>query len=148
MTNAKILQLTNSTIGAIATNGNIPLGITTVVHPFSTDNCYPTYTVQSSTSDTLVVNKTGTYSFVYNATLTAGAAGNVTLALVVNGVTKYSVSTTVAAADSLVNLTIPFEIYVPCNCASAPNNIPTYIQIQNTGVALTEGTSNLIISKE
>jgi hypothetical protein len=147
MTNAKILQLTNSTIGAIAVNGNMPLGVTTVVYPFDLSNCFPTYTVTSSTSDTLVINKSGTYKFVYNASVVATAAGEVTLGLVVNGVTKYSVSAT-ATADGTVNLTIPYEIYVPCNCASSPNNVPTYIQVQNTGVALTSGTSNLIVSKE
>ena len=147
MTNAKILQLTNSTIGAITTNGNMPLGVTTVVYPFDSSNCYPTYTVTSSTSDTLVINKSGTYSFIYNASVVATAAGLVTFALIVNGVSKYTVSVTATEAGT-VNITIPYEIYIPCNCASAPNNVPAYIQVQNTGVALTSGTSNLIVSKE
>jgi hypothetical protein len=147
MTNAKILQLTNSTIGAIAINGNMPLGVTTIIFPFDTNNCFPTYTVTSSTSDTLVINKPGTYKFIYNASVIATDAGEVTLGLVVNGATKYSVSTTATAAGT-VNLTIPYEVYVPCNCASSPNNVPAYIQVQNTGVALTSGTSNLIVSKE
>lgn len=147
MTNAKILQLTNSTIGAITTNGNMPLGVTTVVYPFDVDNCFPTYTVTSSTSDTLVINKSGTYNFIYNTSVIATEAGLVTLGLVVNGVTKYSVSET-ATEGGTVNLTIPYEIYIPCNCASSPNNVPAYIQVQSTGVALTSGTSNLIVSKE
>ena len=147
MTNARILQLTNNTIGAISVNGNMPLGVTTLVHPFDTNNCYPTYTITSSTSDTLVINKPGTYKFVYNASMVATAAGDVVLGLVVNGVTKYTVSETATAAGT-VNLTIPYEIYVPCNCASSPNNVPVYIQVQNTGVALTSGTSILIVSKE
>jgi hypothetical protein len=147
MTNARILQLTNPTIGAIAVNGNMPLGVTTLVHPFDADNCYPTYTVASSTSDTLVINKPGTYSFMYSASVVATAAGLVTLGLVVNGVTKYIVSATATEAGT-VDLTLPYELYVPCNCASSPNNVPAYIQVQNTGVALTSGTSNLIVSKE
>ena len=147
MTNAKILQLTNSTIGAVPTNGNMPLGVTTVVYPFDSGNFYPTYTVTSSTADTLVVNKYGTYRFVYNASVVASEAGDVTLAVKVNGVTKYTVTTT-ATAEGTVNLTIPYEVYIPCNCASSPNNIPAYIQVQNTGVPLTSGTSNLIIDKE
>ena len=125
----------------------MPLGVTTVVHPFDSDNCYPTYTITSSTSDTLVINKPGTYSFIYNASVVATAAGLVTLVLKVNGINKYSVSETATEAGT-VNLTIPYEVYVPCNCASSPNNVPTYIQVQNTGVALTSGTSNLIVSKE
>jgi hypothetical protein len=147
MTNARILQLTNSTIGAIATNGNMPLGVTTLIHPFGMDGGCPTYTITSSTSDTLVINKPGTYNLVYNASVVATAAGDVVLGLVVNGVTKYVVSETATAAGT-VNLTIPYEIYIPCNCASSPNNVPAYIQIQSTGVALTSGTSNLIVSKE
>jgi hypothetical protein len=147
MTNAKILQLTNLTIGAITANGNMPLGVTTVIYPFDSSNCYPTYTVTSSTSDTLVINKAGTYKFIYNASVVATAAGLVTFALIVNGVSKYTVSVTATEAGT-VNITIPYEIYVPCNCASAPNNVPAYIQVQNTGVALTSGTSNLIVSKE
>jgi hypothetical protein len=129
MTNAKILQLTNSAIGAITTDSNMPLGVATVIYPFDTNNCFPTYTVQSSSSDTLVVNKPGTYNFIYSASVVADEVGNVTFAVKVNGVSKYSVSSTVATAGSTINLTIPFEIYVPCNCASVPNNVPAYIQV-------------------
>ena len=147
MTNARILQLTNSTIGAVTTNANMPLGITTVVYPYDTSNCYPTYTVSSSSADTLVINKPGTYNFVYSASVVATDAGNVVFALIVNGTTKYTVTATATAAGT-VNITLPYEIYVPCNCQSAPSNVPAYIQIQSTGVALTSGTSNLIVSKE
>jgi hypothetical protein len=147
MTNARIFQLTNANIGAIAVNANLPLGSATVIYPFDTSNCFPTYSVVASTSDTLVINKPGTYRFIYNISAVATAAGDVTLDLKVNSITKYSVTST-ATADGTVNLTIPFEIYVPCNCASSPSNIPAGIQIQNTGVALASGTSNLVISKE
>jgi hypothetical protein len=95
----------------------------------------------------LVVNKAGTYSFIYNASLVATDAGDLVLALRVNGVTKYTV-TAVAVAGGAVNITIPFEIYIPCNCNSNPTAVPASIQIQNTGVAVTSGTSNLIVSKE
>jgi hypothetical protein len=127
MTSAKTLQLTNLTIGAVTTDSNIPLGTVTVVYPFNQDNCYPTYTVTSSTSDTLVVNKAGTYNIIYNASLTTGEVGNVVVELVVNGTTKYTASTSVTTSGNIVNITIPYEIYIPCNCASVPNNIPTYI---------------------
>jgi hypothetical protein len=147
MTNARILQLTNTTIGAVTTNSNIPLGIVTLVHPFDTSNCYPTYTVSSSNADTLVINKSGVYTLIYNASVVATEAGDVTFELKVNGVTKYTVTETATAAGT-VNLTIPFDIYVPCNCQSSPSNVPAYIQVQNTGVALTSGTSNLVVSKE
>lgn len=115
MTNARILQLTNTTIGAVATNSNMPLGVTTVVYPYDVTNCYPTYMVSSSNADTLVVNKSGTYNFIYNASVVATTAGDITFELTVNGTTKYTVSETATAAGT-VNLTIPYEIYVPCNC--------------------------------
>jgi hypothetical protein len=147
MTNAKILQLTNSAIGAVAANTYLPLGATTVVYPFDTYNCFPTYTVTSSTSDTLSINKSGTYRVIYSLSGVAEAAGEVVVTMNVNGVAKYAVSTT-ATADGTVNLTLPYEVYIPGNCATAPINVPAAIQFENAGVALTGGTSNLIVSKE
>jgi hypothetical protein len=144
---AKLIQLTNSNIGAIAVNANMPLGITTVIYPDCCGCGFQTYSVGSSTSDTLVVNRAGTYRFIYNASLVATDAGDLVLTLKVNGVTKYVV-TAVAVAGGAVNITIPFEIYLPCNCNSNPANLPAYVQVENTGVAITSGTSNLIISKE
>ena len=144
---AKLLQLTNNVIGAIVANGYMPLGTITVTYPgYDTCPCQ-TYSVTSSTSDTVVVNREGTYRVIYNASLVATEAGNVVLSLNVNGVTKYTVTVTATEAGT-VNVTIPCEVYIPCNCCSNPNNVPAYIQIQNTGVALTSGTSNLIISRE
>ena len=144
---AKLLQLTNPSIGAVAVNGLMPLGVTTVVYPSCSNGNGQTYTVISSLSDTVQVNKSGTYRVIYNASLVATAAGDVTLALMVNGTTKYTVSALATAAGT-VNITLPFEVYLPCNCCSNPTNIPAYIQIKNTGTAITSGTSNLIISKE
>lgn len=147
MTNAKILQLTNSAIGAVAADVNLPLGVTTAIYPFDTNNCCPTYSITSSTSDTLSVNKSGTYRVIYSLSGIAGDAGDVVVTMKVNGVAKYAVSAT-ATADGTVNLTLPYELYVPCNCAAAPINVPAAIQFENSGVALTGGTSNLIVSKE
>lgn len=143
----KVLQLTNTNISAVAANGYMPLGIITVRYPTENVNCQPVFTVTSSTSDTIAVNKGGTYRLDYSASLMAAAAGTVTLAVLVNGVSKYTVSATAAAASDLINLTIPLDLYLPCNCNAAPNNIPANIQIQNTGVALTGGTSNVIITR-
>ncbi len=143
----KVLQLTNTNIPAVAANGYMPLGVTTVRCPTETNNCQQTFTVTSSTSDTIAVNRGGTYRLDYSASVMASAIGTVTLAVLVNGVSKYTVSASAAAVSDLVNLTIPLDIYLPCNCNAAPNNIPANIQIQNTGVALTGGTSNIIITK-
>ena len=147
MTNAKILQLTNSAIGAVAADVNLPLGVITAIYPFDTNNCCPTYTITSSTSDTLSINKSGTYKIVYSVSGIAEAAGDVIVTMKSNGVSKYAVSAT-ATAGGTINLTLPYELYVPCNCASAPINVPAAIQFENSGVALTGGTSNLIVSKE
>ena len=61
---------------------------------------------------------------------------------------SYAIYRSSTTANGTVNLTLPYELYVPCNCQSAPGNVPAYIQVQSTGVALTSGTSNLIVSKE
>ena len=144
---AKLLQLTNNVIGAIETNGYMPFGVITVTYP-GYDVCpQQTYSIASSTSDTVVINREGTYRVIYNASVVATAAGDVVFTLVVNGVNKYTVTVTATEAGT-VNVTIPYEIYIPCNCCSNPNNVPAYIQVQSTGVALTSGTSNLIISRE
>ena len=107
----------------------MPLGISTVRYPVETPNCQPVFTITSSTSDTIAVNRGGTYRLDYSASLVASAVGVVTLAVLVNGVSKYTVSATAAAAADTVNLTIPLDIYLPCNCNAAPNNIPANIQI-------------------
>jgi hypothetical protein len=125
---AKLLQLTNGSVGAVATNGFMPLGVTTVIYPSCSTSCGPTYTVTSSTADTVQVNKSGTYRIIYNASVVATAAGDVVLSLLVNGITKYTVTSTATAAGT-VNVTIPFEVYIPCNCCSNPTNIPAYIQV-------------------
>ena len=144
---AKLNQLTNTGIGAVAVDGFMPLGVTTVVYPSCSTVCGPTYTITSSTSDTVQVNKSGTYRIIYNASVVATEAGDVVLGLRINGTTRYTVTATATAAGT-VNVTIPFEVYIPGNCCASPINIPAYIQVQSTGVALTSGTSNLIIDKE
>lgn len=142
----KVLQLTNKNVPAVAANGYMPLGISTVRYQLNND-CAQVFTVASSSADTLVVNKGGTYRLDYSSSLMTSAAGTVTLAVLVNGVSVYTVNATAAAASDLLNITVPVDIYIPCNCNAQPNNVPANIQIQNTGIALTGGTSNLIITK-
>lgn len=126
---AKLIQLTNSAIGAVEVDSFMPLGIITTIYPSYSQTYYsggPVYTVTSSTSDTLQVNKSGTYKIIYNASVVATAAGDVTLGLIVNGTSRYSVTETATEAGT-VNLTIPFEVYIPGNCCTSPINIPAYI---------------------
>ena len=142
----KVLQLTNTNIPAVVVDANMPLGITTVKYPLESCGCNELFTIASSNADTVMVNRGGIYRVDYSASVVATDAGIVTLSIIVNGTSRYTVSATSTAAGT-VNLTLPIEIYLPCNCPSTPNNIPAYIQIKNTGVALTSGTSNLIITK-
>lgn len=143
----KVLQLTNKNVSAVAANGYMSLGISPVKYPADNSNCQPVFTVTSSNADTLVVHRGRAYRLDYNGSLMASAAGTVTLAVLLNGTSLYTVSASATAASDLVNIAIPLDNYIPCNCNSLPNSVPANIQIQNTGVALTGGTSNLIITK-
>lgn len=143
--NYRMIQLTNDNIGAVAANSNIPLG--RITRKISSRECgNGTFEVTTTGADTVILNEKGYYDVVYNATLEAGAAGLVTLNLVSNGTVIYTVS---ASADSgaSVNVTIPFTIRVFGNCNSCPTNLPMYLQISSTGVAITDGSANLQIER-
>lgn len=142
----KVLQLTNKSILSVVVNEYLPLGTTTIKYPDNASCGCEVFTVTSSTSDTIVVHRGGTYRLDYNLTATAAAAGEVSIEVVVGGESVYSVSAT-AAEGGTVNLTIPLDIYLPCNCNLSPYSIPAYIQLKNAGVALTSGTSNLLITR-
>jgi hypothetical protein len=144
--NYKLIQITNTDIGDIAVNAYIPYGRVTrrINAPY---NCCNTFTVTSSTSDTVTINDVGFYKITYSLTGMAAAAGDVEVALNTNGTELYSVSQYVADAAGSVNLTIVYVIRVCSNCSSAPTNLPVAVQMQNTGIALTGVSSNLIIEK-
>ena len=146
MTAYKQIQLTNTTLGNVAQNAFMPLGKVTrrINTPYAYSN---TFVVTSSTADTVVINDAGFYKITYSLTATAAAEGEVTVTLVLNGDPIYSVSQNIADATAAVNLTLPYTIRVSPNCESAPTNVPASVQIQNTGVALTGESSNLIIEK-
>lgn len=145
-TTYKQIQLTNSDIGDIAVNGYVPFGRVTrrINTPY---NCCNTFTVTSSTSDTVTINDSGFYKITYSLTGMAAAAGDVEITLVTNGSEVYSVSQYVADAAGSANLTIVYTIRVCPNSCSAPTNMPVAVQIQNTGIALTGVSGNLIIEK-
>lgn len=147
MTNAyKQIQLTNTNIGDVAVDAYIPVGRVTrrINAPY---NCCNTFVVASSTDDTVVINDPGFYKITYSLTATAAATGAVTIALVTNGTSVYTVTQTVSDAATAVNMTLPYTIRVCPNCSATPDNVPVSLQIQNTGIALTGETSNLIIEK-
>lgn len=147
MTNAyKQIQLTNTAIGAVAINSFMPLG--NVTRRINTPlNCCNTFTVTSATADTITINDPGFYKVTYSLTATAAAAGEVTIALISDGTSVYSVSQGIVDETSAVNATLVYTIRIAPNCCSAPNNLPVNIQIQNTGIALTGSSANLIIEK-
>lgn len=142
----KQIQLTNTSIEAVAVDAYVPLGKVTrrINAPL---NCCTTFSVSSSAADTVTLNDTGFYKVTYSLTATAAAAGEVTIGLVTNETTIYSVSQAVADETAGVNLTLVYTIRVCPNCASSPDNVPVTVQIQNTGIALTGSSGNLIIEK-
>jgi hypothetical protein len=147
MTNTyKQIQLTNTAINDVAVDAFVPLGRVTarVNSPY---NCCNTFSVTSSTADTVVINTAGFYKITYSLTATAAAAGDVTIALVVNGASVYSVTQAYVADSTGANLTLVYTIRVAPNCSVNDTNVPVTVQLQNTGITLTGETSNLIIEK-
>ena len=142
----RVLQLTNTNIGAVAIDEFMPFGnITRKIS--SGNNCCQTFNVATTGADTIVLNEPGNYRITYNASLTAGAAGEIGVALLSNGNQVYSVDSSVGGEGSVVNLNLPYEVRVCPNSCAVPNNCPMTIQIKLTGVAITAGTSNILVEK-
>lgn len=147
MSSYRVIQLTNTNIGAVAVNGLMPLGIITRrVNHVTCDDSVPTFTLANTGTNVVTINECGNYRISYSLSGVASVAGILNAVLQVNNTDVYTVSTTVAAGDT-ANLTLPYEIRVLPNCASNPNNNPVNITIQLTGVGITGGTSNLLIEK-
>lgn len=143
----KLIQVTNPTITAVAVNANFPIGNITRRLTCNT-KCCNTFTTSSSNADTITINESGYYKITYNASLIAEAVGEVSVALILNGTTQvYEVGETAAADNDVVNLNLPFVIRVFDNYNNLPTNCPITIQFKNTGVAVTGGSSNIIIEK-
>jgi hypothetical protein len=142
MTSYKQIQLTNNTVGDVAINDYMPLGRVTrrINAPF---NCCNTFSVTSSNADTITLNDVGFYKITYSLTASSADAGEATINLVTNETSLYSVSQYIDVATSPVNLTLVYTIRV---CPSV-DALPVSVQIQNTGVALTGVSSNMIIEK-
>ena len=141
--NFRTIQLTNTNIGAVVENGLMPLGnITRKVCCNSTGT--KTFDVSTSGANTISLNEKGYYTIVYNASIVG--TGNATLSLIVNGNSVYSVTQTLTA-DATSNITIPYEVRVFENCASIQTNNPMSIQVKLTGTAITNGTSNIIVTR-
>ena len=142
----RVLQLTNTNIGAIAIDEFMPFGnITRKIS--SGNNCCQTFNVSTTGADTIVLNEPGNYRITYNASLTAEAAGEIGVALIANNNQVYAVETSVGGEGSIINLNLPYEVRVCPNSCAVPSNCPMTIQIKLTGVAITAGTSNILVEK-
>ena len=146
MSRYRVLQMTNQTVGAVAVDGFMPLGgVTRRIQ--ETCGGGTTFNVTTSQSDTVYLNEVGNYNVTYSGSLVASATGEISVALIANGTQIYEVGATAAAQGDVVNVTLPYQIRVCPNCASAPNNCPVAIQVQLTGVAVTGGQANLLIER-
>ena len=146
MSKYRVLRLTNQTVGAIAVDAYMPFGKVTRRIQDNCGNCQ-TFNVTTSMADMVYLNEVGNYNINYSASLIAGAAGEVSVAVIVNGTQVYEVGATAAAADDVINLTLPYQVRVCPNCAGSPNNCPVSIQVQLTGIAITGGQTNLLIER-
>jgi hypothetical protein len=146
MSKYRVLQLTNNAIGAIAVNGYMPFGKVTRRVQDPCNNCH-TFNVTTSQADIVYLNEVGNYNATYSASVIAGAIGEVSVALIVNGTQVYEVGASAAAVGDVINLTLPYQVRVCPNCSSSPNNLPVSVQVQLTGVDVTDGQSNFIIER-
>lgn len=144
----KVIQLTNPVVGAVEPAALVPLGAITRRYGCRCNDNNNVFEISTTDSNTVTINEEGYYRLTYTGSLVAGAAGLITLNLLVNGVEVLSVSQTAAAGDT-ENITFSYIIRVLPNCNACVNNSPAIVQLQldADSVALTGGTSNLIIEK-
>ena len=147
MSDYRVLQLTNTNVGAVAADTPLPLGVITRKLCCGTAQGTNTFAVGTTGANYVQLNRTGYYKVTYNISAVAGAAGAVTVELTQNGTVVYTATQSAAAAGDTVNITIPFIVRVFPNCASVGANVPANLQVNNTGVALTGGISNFIVEK-
>jgi hypothetical protein len=150
MSKYKLIQLTNNDIPAIAANSFLPLGSVTRRYNASCNDC-STFEVTSSSSDSLIISEPGYYKITYSGTMTAAAAGNISVSLITNQNTVYTVSEEATAAEDIVNITLIYVIRVCPNCCAAPTNCPVSVQFKLGDVALgitpDPSTSNIVLEK-
>lgn len=143
--NYRLLQLSNAEVGAVAANARIPLGIPTRQIKRST-TCTPTFEVTTSVNNAVYINEAGFYKITYQGFLTVAAAGNIVVQLLVGGVVAATATVTASGAGTFP-VTITFVVRALNNCCGNVSNLPMLIQLNNAGVAITGGTSTLIIER-
>lgn len=141
----RLLQLTNNNIGAVAAATVLPIGVTSRKIACA-NKCTPTFEVATTANNVAYLNEPGFYKITYTGYLTAGAAGNVVVNLEINNVIV-AVATVTATAAGTVPVSITFVTRVLSNCCNNVANPLQALQFRNAGVALTGGTSTVIIER-
>lgn len=144
----KVLQLTNQAIGTVAVGSLMPLGAITRRYGCRNNNGSSVFDVSTTGSNTVTLNEEGYYHLTYTASVIAGDAGDIIIDLLQNNIEVLSASQTVVADNDTANIMISFVIRVLPSCCSVENTpVTIQLRLDETSVALTGGSSNLIIEK-
>ena len=141
--NYRLIEMQNTAVGAVASGAFMPFGKVTR-RVSNSAGCGVPFQVAYSGADIIQITQKGYYKVEYNASVTVGGAGDITFVLMANGTPIYSITHHVTAAGTY-NLNFPKEVRVFANCPSCATNCPMDIQVQLAGLAITGGTSNIII---
>lgn len=143
--NWRLIELTNGTIGAVAAGSLLPLGaITRKVA--REPRCTPTFEVDTTANNVILISEPGIYNVTYTGTLIAGAAGILGLNLLQNNDTLVTRTATVAEGDSAI-FSLSKEIRVYRDCCRQ-QTIPIQLALSISGVAITGGNGTLIINRQ
>lgn len=145
----RVIQLTNHSVGAVTAGSFLPLGNITRRYGCNENERCSVFEVSTTGSNTITINESGYYHLTYTGSLVAGAAGDIVLDLLVNGIEVFTVSQTATAVGDVENITLNYVVRVLPNCSACVNNTPAIVQIRldETSVALTGGTSNIVVEK-
>lgn len=141
----RLLQLTNNTVGPVAAATVLPIGVTSRKIACAS-KCTPTFEIATTANNVAYINEPGFYKITYTGYLTAGAAGNVVVNLEINNVIV-AVATVTATAAGTVPVSITYVTRVLNNCCNNAANPIQALQFRNAGVAITGGTSTVIIER-
>ncbi len=142
--NWRLLELTNGNIGAVAVNAFVPIGaITRKVA--KEPRCTPTFEAGTTLNNIVTISEKGIYNITYTGTLTAAAAGTLTLNLLADSAVIATRSVT-ATEGSDVNIALSKEVRVFGNCCNGVS--PVIIALQIADTAITGGNGTIIINRQ
>ena len=141
----RLLQLTNNTVGPVAAATVLPIGVVSRKITRAS-KCTPTFEVTTTANNVAYINESGFYKITYTGYLTAGAAGNVVVNLEINNAIAATATVTATAAGT-VPVSITYVTRVLCGCCNGAGSTVQALQFRNAGVALTGGTSTVIIER-